>query len=60
MREAFGHPIRDPRDDHAAIACADEDNVMEVLIDQNIHDVADVRFQINAFGEEMNPLSETC
>src|SRR2546427_763129 len=54
------HLLGDARDDATRIGMADQDDVLQVLEFDHVHDVGDVRVQIDAGGEKMNALAQAC
>src|SRR5690606_28313010 len=57
MAEAFRDAVHDARDDHASIAMASEHDVVEVLEQDQVYDVVDMRFQIDVRAVEVLALA---
>ena len=54
LRHALGHP----GDDGAPVAVPDQEDVLEVLVDEDVHDVLDVGVQPDRRRGEVDPLAE--
>ena len=52
-------PVRRSGDDHAAVAVAHENDVVQVLEVEHGHDVLDVAVQVDPIVEQVSPLAQT-
>ena len=55
--DAIGDAVGDAGDDHAAVAVADEDDVVKIFVKNDVDDVGDVRVEINVGRGEMDALA---
>ena len=55
--ETCRHHFGDTRDHHASIAVADEDDVLEILVEQDVDDVLDVSGQVDARPQQVCSLT---
>jgi hypothetical protein len=53
------HPVGDAGDDHPAVAPADEHDILEVFVLQDIDDVLDVGVEVDVGVAKVDPLAET-
>ena len=47
LADPVGGAVGDTGDHHAAVAVADEDHVVQVLVEQQVHDVVDVGVEVD-------------
>ncbi len=58
LRQALGHPLGHPGDDHPAEAVADQDDVAQVLVLQHVDDVGDEVVEVDGRAGEVDALAE--
>ena len=58
MREALGNALRHRSDERPAIAVPEEDHLTQILIDEDIDDVGDMRFQVDEWMGLMGALAK--
>ena len=58
MTDALGNPVDDAGDHHAAVAVAGEHHVVQILEQDQIHDVVDVGLQVDVGAVEVFTLAE--
>ena len=56
--DAVGHAIGHAGDDHAAVAVADEDDVVQIFPEDDVDDVLNVRVEVNVRAAEVGMFAE--
>ena len=58
MANALGDPVDDAGDHHAAVAVAGEHHVVQILVEDQVHDVVDVGLQVDVGAVEVFTFAE--
>ena len=56
--DAVGGAVRGAGDHHAPVAVPDQDHVVEILVVEHRHDVADVQIEVDVGTQQVGPLPE--
>src|SRR5689334_4079115 len=58
VRDAVGDMLERARDDEAAIGESDQHDLVQILVEDVVHDVADMRAEADLRAGEMNALAD--